>query len=116
MPISGFIIDHESLRLILKELESLSVKQRTRHKLTRSTYVFTGPNQTWHIDGYDKLKPIGFAIHGAIDGYTRKILWLFVGSSNSDSKVIAYYFVNCVDLQLVILQFNDFRSIIFPII
>ena len=28
----------------------------------------------WHIDGYDKLKPFDFAIHGAIDGYSRKIL------------------------------------------
>ena len=27
-----------------------------------------GPNYLWHIDGYDKLKPFGFAIHGAIDG------------------------------------------------
>ena len=22
----------------------------------------------WHIDGYDKLKPYGFPIHGCIDG------------------------------------------------
>ena len=22
----------------------------------------------WHLDGYDKLKPYGFAIHGCIDG------------------------------------------------
>ena len=52
-------------------------------------------------DGYDKLKPFRFAIHGAIDGYTWKILWLFVGSSYNNPKVIAYYFVNCVvDLQL----------------
>ncbi|EDO31486.1 predicted protein [Nematostella vectensis] len=27
-------------------------------------------------EGYDKLKPFGFCIHGAIDGYSRRILWL----------------------------------------
>ena len=27
-----------------------------------------GPNQAWHCDGYDKLKPFGLAIHGCIDG------------------------------------------------
>ena len=27
-----------------------------------------GPNWLWHIDRYDKRKPYGFAIHGAIDG------------------------------------------------
>lgn len=28
-----------------------------------------GPNFLWHVDGYDKLKQFGFAIHGAIVGY-----------------------------------------------
>ncbi len=30
---------------------------------------FGGPNQVWHIDGYDKLTPFGLSIHGCIDGY-----------------------------------------------
>ena len=49
----------------------------------------------WHIDGYKKLKPFGFAIHGAIDGY-RKILWLNIGSSNNNARVIASYYLDCV--------------------
>ena len=72
---NGLIIDHENIdidHLILKEFILLSTKQRARHSLTRYTYFSTGPNQTWHIDGYDKLKPFGFAIHGAIDGYIQK--------------------------------------------
>lgn len=28
-----------------------------------------GPNYVWHLDGYDKLKPYGFAIHACIDGF-----------------------------------------------
>ena len=36
--------------------------------------------------GYDKLKGFGFPIHGAIDGYSRKILWLKV----------ARYYVDCI--------------------
>ena len=71
---NGFFIDHDSVRLILKKLDPLSTEQRSWHSLTKCSYVSTGPNQTWHIDGYDKLKSFGFAIHGAIDGYTRKIL------------------------------------------
>ena len=38
----------------------------------------------WHIDGYDKIKPYGFAIHGVIDRFSRKILWLRVASSNNN--------------------------------
>ena len=50
----------------------------------------------WHLDGYDKLKPFGFAIHGAIDGYSRHILWLKVGQTNNDPKVIASYYLSCI--------------------
>ena len=50
----------------------------------------------WHIDGYDKLKPFGFAIHGAIGGYNWKILWLHIGSSNNNPRVIASYYLDCV--------------------
>ena len=31
--------------------------------------LLQGPNQVWHIDGNDKLKKFGFAIHGCIDGW-----------------------------------------------
>jgi hypothetical protein len=33
-----------------------------------------GPNYVWHIDGFDKIKPFGFAIHACIDGYNNIIL------------------------------------------
>ena len=50
----------------------------------------------WHIDGYDKLKPYGFAIHGAIDGFSRKIISLNVSSSNNNPAYIAYYFIQSI--------------------
>ena len=98
---NGFLIDRESVRLILKELDSLDVEQRVR--IVWLDVATSLPVPT-----------MGLATHGVIDSYSRKILlWLFVGSSNNDPKVIAYYFINCVvELQLVILQLCDFRSII----
>ena len=41
--INNFIIDHESVRLILKELDHLGVEQREGHILTRRTYNSTDP-------------------------------------------------------------------------
>ena len=76
---NGFVIDHESVRLVSKELDPLVAEQGVRHRLTRRNYISTGPNHMWHIDEYDKLKPFRFVIHGEIDGYSRKILCLFVG-------------------------------------
>ena len=46
--------------------------------------------------GYDKLKPYGFPIHGAIDGYSRKILWLEVARSNSKPENVARFYLDCV--------------------
>lgn len=54
-------------------------------------YAALGPNFIWHLDGYDKLKPYWFWIHGAIDGYSRRILWLEVGPT-----ITAQYFIDCV--------------------
>ena len=65
---SGLTADQETIRLILKSLDSVGVDKSKSRKLTRREYHSFGPNHTWHIDGYDKLNPFGIAIHGAIDG------------------------------------------------
>ena len=92
----GYVVDRETVRMCIKELDPEGVLERSRHRLVRRTYVTRGPNYLWHMDGYDKLKPYGFCIHGAIDGFSRKILWLKVGSSNNDPRVVASYFINCI--------------------
>ncbi|CAB3992060.1 Hypothetical predicted protein, partial [Paramuricea clavata] len=51
----------------------------------------------WHVDGYDKLKPFGFPLHGAIDGYSRRMLWLKVTRTNSNPAVIAKYYHDCIE-------------------
>ena len=87
-------IDRETVRCALKVIDPEGVNRRLSRKLKRRQYRVRGPNDTWHIDGYDKLKPFGFCIHGAIDGYSRRILWLEVASTNNDPAVIAYYYTN----------------------
>jgi hypothetical protein len=52
----------------------------------------------WHVDQYDKLRHYGFCIHGAIDGFSRKILWLRVYSTNRDPWLIARYYYETVSL------------------
>lgn len=48
------------------------------------------------MDGYHKLKPYGFPIHGAIDGFSRKSLWLEVSRSNNSPENDATYFSKTV--------------------
>ena len=46
--------------------------------------------------GYDKLKPYGFPVHGAIDGFSRRILWLEVVRSNNNPNVTASLFLDSI--------------------
>jgi len=65
----------------LKNLDPEGVEQGSSHQLQRRKYISPGLNFAWRIDGYDKIKPYGFPIHGdATDGYSRKILWFSVCS------------------------------------
>ena len=85
-------------------LDPAGVELRTCRRLQRKAYLSPGPDHTWHIDGYDKLKPYGFAIHGAIDGYSRRILWLYVSASNNNPSNIAFYFLQTITELKKVLQ------------
>jgi len=93
----GLVVDRNTVRLAMGHLDPDGVSRRTRKRFIRRTYRCKGPNFLWHVDGYDKLKPFGFAIHGPIDGYSRKILWLEVAHTNNDPCVVGNYFVECVE-------------------
>ena len=54
---------------LLLELDLSGTEARKRHRLKRRENTNPGPNFAWHIDGYNKLKPFGFPVHGAIDGF-----------------------------------------------
>jgi hypothetical protein len=49
------------------------------------------------MDGHDKIKLYGFPVHGAIDGYSRRVLWIKVGRTNNDPAVTAKDFYNCIE-------------------
>ena len=81
---------------LLREVDPEGTEQGKPHQFRTRQYVNPGPNWCWHVDGHDKLKPFGFAIHGCIDGYSRKILWLKVGRTNNDPHIMAHHFLECV--------------------
>jgi len=89
-------VTQDTVRRILCIIDPEGVRLRGRHRLRRRQYQNRGPNFCIHVDGYDKLKPYGFAIHGAIDGFSRRILWLEASYSNNDPMIIAGYYLNYV--------------------
>ena len=44
-------------------LDPSGIELRICRRLQRRAYLSPGPGHTWHIYGYDKLKPYGLAIH-----------------------------------------------------
>ena len=49
-----------------------------------------------HVDGNDKLKMFGFAIHECMDGFRRKLIWLFVSSTHNDPLVVPNFYLKTI--------------------
>jgi hypothetical protein len=60
---------------------------------TRLENYITGPNFLWCLDGHDKFSQYGIQIYAAVDAYSRKIIWFYVGNSNRTAiNVVRQYF------------------------
>jgi hypothetical protein len=57
-------VSNETVRQMLCHIDPVGVSLRHSHRLSRRTYTSRGPNDTWHIDGYDKLRPYGILVSG----------------------------------------------------
>ena len=93
---SAKCIGYRSMWRRLVNDHRIRIPRRKAHRLVRHRYYAQSPDYVWHVDGYDKLKPYGFCIYGAIDGYSRRILWLEVLNSNNSSAVIAKYYLDAM--------------------
>ena len=89
----GVRATQDTVRMALGVIDNHGVAARRRRRLTRREYRSQGPNYCIHVDGYDTLKPYGIAIHGCIDGFSRKILWLVAGHTNNNPRHVARNFV-----------------------
>ena len=92
----GIFTSRKQVMKTLRDLDPEGVSRRRAHYLVRRSYHSNSPNDVWHIDGYDKLKPYSFPVHGGIDGFSRKILWLNVVNSNNDPSIVGGLYFNCV--------------------
>ena len=92
---NGMRVPRLVVQMLLCEIDPEGVSER-RHRLGRRIYHNPGPNYVWHCDDYDNLKQFGFPIHGCIDGWSRKIMWLYVTRWNSLPSNIAKYYLEAV--------------------
>ena len=62
-----------------------------RKVIQRRVYSVPGPLALWHIDGNHKLIQWGFVVHGGIDGYSRKIMFLQCNTNNKSETVLELF-------------------------
>ena len=93
----GIITPRDRVMKLLRELDPEGTEIRKARRLHRRTSISQGPNTCWHVDGYDKLKPYGLPIHGCIDGFSRKLIWLKVAKSNNNPLIPAFLLVSNVN-------------------
>lgn len=88
---NGLVVTKKSFRVLLNILDPEGVAAQSKRRLVRRRYRSNGSNETWHIDGYDKLKPFGVAISGCIDGFSRSIIWLEAYHTSNTRIICACY-------------------------
>lgn len=61
------------VREAIERVDGVGIRLRTRTTITRRNYTNPRPMAVWHQDGHLKAILWGIAIHGLIDGYSRKV-------------------------------------------
>ncbi|KAE9972207.1 hypothetical protein EG328_005132 [Venturia inaequalis] len=94
---NGYSISKTLLYQVYTEMNPELVEARRKnYQRHRGEYVVPGPNWLWSIDSYDKLKPYGIQIYACIDAYSRYIIWIYVGISNSSAVSTFGQFINAL--------------------
>ena len=92
----GVNFSKEHVRKALVDIDPEVVSMCKKKSIKRGIYETNGPFDVFHIDGNDKLKRFGFAIHGCIDRFSRKLIWLFVSTTNNDPLVVANFCLKAI--------------------
>ena len=86
----GIHIPRSRLRASIHRVDSLTGNRRPP-RIRRRAYHVDAPNSVWHFDGNHKLIRWRFVVHGAVDGYSRVVLYLRCETNNRASSVLSAF-------------------------
>lgn len=85
----GITVTHRHLRASVLRIDPTHrLPTGIRQLPNRIRYFVPSPNSVWHFDGHHKLIRWGFIVHGAIDGFSRRIMWLECKTNNFSETVL----------------------------
>ncbi|KAL9978173.1 hypothetical protein ACROYT_G015664 [Oculina patagonica] len=93
----GLRIQRERIRDSIIRVDPITSTLRNARRVVRRRYSVPCPNALWHLDGNHKLiEPYRIVVHGAIDGYSRLIVFLNA-SANNRAQTVLQLFLEAVE-------------------
>jgi hypothetical protein len=89
----GIRMQWECVRSSLWRVDPEGILLRTMqlNLVKRRHYSVPGPLSLWHLDGNHKIIRWGFVIHGCVDGYSRRVMFLRASTNNKANTVFALF-------------------------
>ena len=90
-------VPRAEIRSSIHRVDSAGVSARRSTTIQRRVYTVEAPNSVWHVDGNHKLIRWKLVVHGAIDGYSRMIPFLYC-SMNNRAETVYRLFQNAISI------------------
>ncbi|CAB4008460.1 cytosolic Fe-s cluster assembly factor nubp1-b-like [Paramuricea clavata] len=92
----GYYVPRRRVRAGINRVDPRNTALRWGALVSRRVYSVPWPNSLWHLDGHHSLIRWGLVIHGCIDGYSRRIIYL-VCSSNNLAETVLHLFETAIE-------------------
>ncbi|CAB4021454.1 hypothetical protein AWC38_SpisGene3841 [Paramuricea clavata] len=92
----GLRIQRRRVRESLTRVDPQNTALRWGIVIARRKYSVPWPNSLWHLDGHHSLIRWGLVVHGCIDGFSRRIMFLKC-SNNNLSQTVLELFMNAIE-------------------
>ena len=93
---SSVHVAKEDVSKALKSVDPDGVNKQKSKTIVRRKYLSSVSGSIYHMGGNNKLERWGLCIHGCVDGFIRKLLWLVEASSNNDPILTSIYFLRYI--------------------
>jgi len=87
----GIRVQRRRIRESLARVDPKNTALRWGIVVSRRTYKVPWPNSLWHLDGHHSLIRWKFVIHGCIDGFSRRRIYLSCYSNNLSETVLELF-------------------------
>ena len=84
----GLRVQRRRVRECLARLDPQNRALRWGILVSRRVYQVPWPNSLWHLDGHHSLIRWKLVIHGCVDGFSRRIIYLKCNSNNLSETVL----------------------------